>query len=194
MWVINQLIMKTYGRKICRVVDKFSNSSTLGVYIQNSTGGSSTMSFTLQDDTFPVAWFSMCRKCPLCSIQTILYPGLHLRSHLPGCLFLKHTLSPILKEGGVLSMVFCAVLKRFSSKVFLAMVNASLWASMFSIPESGSPKNHCIGSNSCWRSSSRLVLGICEILPICHYFVDGKVLRISFQYLIASRLDPWCCF
>ena len=114
---------------------------------QNSTGHFSTTSFTLQDHTFPVAWFSMCRTCPSCSIQTILYPGLHLRFHLPGCLFLKYTLSPILKEGGVLFMVICAVLKQFSSKVFLAMTNASLWASNFSI-ESGSPKNHCIGSNS----------------------------------------------
>ena len=52
---------------------------------QNSTGGSSTSSFTLQDHTFPVAWFSICRKCPLHSIWTILYLGLHLRSHLPGC-------------------------------------------------------------------------------------------------------------
>ena len=110
---------------------------------QNSTGGSNAVSLTLQDCTFPIAWFSMCRKCPLHSIQTILYPGLHLRSHLPGCLFLKYTLSPTLKEGGVLSMVFCAVLKWFSSKVFLAMANASLWASKFSIPESGSPKNCC---------------------------------------------------
>ena len=115
---------------------------------QSSTGSSSTTSFTLQDCTFPVAWFSVCRKCPLCSIQTILYPGLHLRSHLPGCLFLKYTLSPILKEGGVLSMVFCAVLKQFSSNIFLAMANAGLCASKFSIPESGCPKNCCIGSNS----------------------------------------------
>ena len=104
---------------------------------QNSTGGSNTMSFTLQDHTFPVVWFLMCRKCPSHSIWTILNPGLHLRSHLLGCLFLKYTLSPILMEGGVLSMVFCAVLKRFSSKVFLAMANVSLWASKFSIPESG---------------------------------------------------------
>ena len=77
----------------------------------NLAGGSSTTSFTLQDRTFPVAWFSICRKCSLCSIQTILYPGLHLRSHLPGCLFLKYTLSPILKMGGVLSMVLCTSLK-----------------------------------------------------------------------------------
>ena len=90
----------------------------------------------------------MCRKCPLCLIQTILYPGLHLRSHLLGCLFLKYTLSPILKQGGVLSMVFCAVLKQFSSNIFLAMANVSLWASKCSIPESGSPESHCIGSNS----------------------------------------------
>ena len=118
---------------------------------QNPTGGSSTTTFTLQDHTFPVAWFSMCRKCLLHSIWTILYPGLLLRFHLSGCLFLKCTLSPILKEGGVLSMVFCAVLKWFSSKAFLAMANVSMWASTFSIPEFGSPKNHCIGSNSWWR-------------------------------------------
>ena len=114
----------------------------------NSTDGSSATSFTLQDHIFLVAWFSICRKCLSCSIQTILYPGFHLRSHLPGCLFLKYTLSPILKEGGVLSMVLCAVLKQFSSSIFLAMANVSLWASMFSILESGSPKNCCIGSNS----------------------------------------------
>ena len=94
---------------------------------QNSTGHSGTTSFMLQDHISPVAWFSMCRKCPWHSIQTILYPGLHLRSHLPGCLFLKYTLSPILKEGGFLSKVFCAILKRFSSRVFLAMANVSLW-------------------------------------------------------------------
>ena len=160
---------------------------------QNSTGGSSTMSFTLQDRTFPVAWFSMCRKCPLHSIWTILYPGLHLRSHFLCCLFLKYTLSPVLKEGGVLSKVFFVVLKWFSSKVFLAMANASLWASKFIIPESGSPKNCCIGLHF-HRASSRLVLSICEILPICPCFVGGKVLKISCQYLIASRLDAWGCF
>ena len=114
----------------------------------NSTGGSSTTSFTLQDHIFPVAWFLICRKCPSHSIQTILYQGLHLRSHLPDCLFLKYTLSPILKEGGVLSMVFCAVLKWFLCSIFLAMAKASLWASKFSIPESRSPKNCCIVSNS----------------------------------------------
>ena len=115
---------------------------------QNSTGGSCTTSFILQDHTFSVAWFSMCRKYLSCSVWTILYLGLHLRSHLADCLFLKYTLSPILKEGGVLSMVFCVVLKQFSSNVFLAMANVSLCASRFSIPESGSPKNHCMGSSS----------------------------------------------
>ena len=114
----------------------------------NSTGGSSTTSFTLQDRTFPVVWFSICRKCPSHSIQTILYPGLHLRSHLLDCLFLKYTLFPILKVGGVLSMVLCAALKQFSSTIFLAMASASLLASKFSIPESGSPKNCCMGSKS----------------------------------------------
>ena len=118
---------------------------------QNSTGGSSTTSFLLQDHTFLVAWFSMCRKCPSHSIWIILYLGLHLRSHLPGCLFLKYTLSPILKEGGCLSMVFHTVLKWFSSKVFLVIAKASLWASRLSSPEFGSPKNHCMGSRSWCR-------------------------------------------
>ena len=115
---------------------------------QNSTGSSCTTSFTLQDHNLPVAWFSICRKCLSCLIWTILYLGLYLRSHLLGCLFLKYTLSPILKEGGVLSRVFCAVLKQFLSNIFLAMANVSLCASRFSIPESGSPKNCCMGSSS----------------------------------------------
>ena len=118
---------------------------------QTSTGSSSTRSFTLQDCTFPVAWLLICRNCLLHSIWTILYLDLHLRSHLLGCLFLKYTLSPILKEGGVLSMVFCAILKQFSSNVFLAMAKASLCASRFSIPESRSPKNHCMSSSSCCK-------------------------------------------
>ena len=118
---------------------------------QNSTGYSSTTSFMLQDQTFPVAWFSICRKCLSHSIWTIWCLGLQLRSHLPDCLFLKYTLSPILKDGGVLSMVFCVVLKQFSSNVFLAMAKVSLFASRFSIPESGSPKNLCMGSCSWCR-------------------------------------------
>ena len=45
------------------------------------------MSLTLQDQVFPVALFSMWMKFLLCSMQTILYPGLHFKSLLPGCLF-----------------------------------------------------------------------------------------------------------
>ena len=97
------------------MVDIISSSAKLS---QNSTGGSSTTSFMLQECTFPIAWFWMCRKCLSCSFSTILYPSLHLRSHFPGYLFLKYTLSPILKEGGCLSIFFCAVLKQFSSNVF----------------------------------------------------------------------------
>ena len=93
---------------------------------QNSTGGSSTTSFMLQDHTFLVAWFAMCRKCPLCLIWKILYPGLHLKSHSPGCLLLNYSLSPIMKDGGCLCVVFHAVLKQFSSNVFLVMAKASL--------------------------------------------------------------------
>ena len=114
---------------------------------QNSMHGSNMTSFTLQEHTFLVAWFSICKKCLSCSIWTILYSGLHFRSHLLGCLFWKQTLSPILKDGGVQPMVFWAVLNLFSSKVFFAIASASLCASRFNIPESGSPRKCCIGSN-----------------------------------------------
>ena len=60
----------------------------LGINIPELDGGSSMMSLMLQDHIFPVAWFSMWMKCP-CSMWTILYQGLHFKSHLPGCLFLK---------------------------------------------------------------------------------------------------------
>ena len=53
------------------------------------------MSLMLQDCIFPVGWFSMWMKCQSHSMWTILYRGLHFKSHLPGCLFLKYTRSPI---------------------------------------------------------------------------------------------------
>ena len=53
----------------------------------------------------------------------ILYPALHLRSHFPGVLFLKYTLSPMLNPGSALSVVFSAVRNLWSSKYFLAMDN-----------------------------------------------------------------------
>ena len=111
---------------------------------QNSMGGSKIMSFTLQECIFLVAWFSICKKCLSCSMQTILYPCLHFKSHLLGCLFLKYMWSPILKDGGFLSMVFWAILNLFSSKVFFAMANANLCVSRFSIPESGSTRKCCM--------------------------------------------------
>ena len=108
---------------------------------QNSMGGSKIMSFMLQEHIFPVAWFSICKKCPSCSMWTTLYPGFHFKSHLLGCLFLKYTLSQILKDGGVLSMIFWAILNLFSSRVFFAMAKANLCISRFSIPESGLLEN-----------------------------------------------------
>ena len=115
---------------------------------QNSIGGSRMMSITLQDCILPVAWFLICMKCPLHSMQTILYPGLHFKSHLPGCLFLKYTQPPIWKAGLSLAIVFWAALNLFSSNVFFAIANANLCVSRFSIPDSGSPRKHCIGSSS----------------------------------------------
>ena len=65
---------------------------------QNSTGGFSTMSFTLQEHTFPVAWFSMCRKCPLCSIWDNPISRSPFKVPVARLLVLKYTLLPILKK------------------------------------------------------------------------------------------------
>ena len=68
-------------------------------------------------------------------MQTILYPGLHFNSHLPGCLFLKLTWSPTWKAGLSHAIVFWVAVNLFSSNVFLAIANASLCVSRFNIPE-----------------------------------------------------------
>ena len=65
--------------------------------------------------------------------------------------FLKNTLSPTLKLGGVQFVVFCVCLNLFSSKVFLAMASARQCDLRSKCPESGSPRNHCIGSSNWWR-------------------------------------------
>ena len=64
------------------------------------------MSVTLQDHIFPVAWFLICMKCPSYSMQTILYPGLHFKSHLQDFLFLKYTWSPTWNAGLSVAIVF----------------------------------------------------------------------------------------
>ena len=115
---------------------------------QNSMGCSNIISITLQDCIFPVAWFSIYMKCPSCSMWTILYLGLHFKSHLPGCLFLKYTRSPTWKAGFFHAVVFWAVLNLFSSNVFFAIASTNLCVSRFSIPESGSPRKCWMGSNS----------------------------------------------
>ena len=115
---------------------------------QNSISGSRMMSVTLQDCILPVAWFLLCMKCPSCSMQTILYLGLHFKSHLPGCLFLKYTQSPTWKVGLFLAIVFWVAINLFSSNVFFAIGRANLCVSRFSIPESGSPRKCCMGSSS----------------------------------------------
>ena len=133
------------------MVNVSSTSTKLSVYVPNFMGGSNIMSTTLQDHIFPVAWFLICKKCPSHSMQTILYPSLHFKSHFVGWFFLKYTWSPTWKAGFFLAMVFWAVLNLFLSNVFFAIANANLCVSMFSILESGSPRKWYIGSNS-WCS------------------------------------------
>ena len=61
---------------------------------------------------------------------------------------MKHALSHILKEEWCpIQGLLCCFETTFPLHVFLAMANVSLWASKLSNPESGSPKNHCIGSD-----------------------------------------------
>ena len=101
---------------------------------QNSIGGSSIISVMLQDCVFPVAWFSMWMKCPLHSIQTIWYLGLHFKSHFPGCLFLKYTWSPTWKGGLSLARVFWVAVNLFPLRVFLAIASPNLCVSRCSLP------------------------------------------------------------
>ena len=115
---------------------------------QNAMGSSNMISIMLQDHICPVAWLLICMKCLLCSMWTILYLGLHFKFHLLGSLFLKYTWSPTWKAGFSHAMVFWAVLNLFSSNVFFAVASANLCVSKFSVPESGSPRKHCTGSNS----------------------------------------------
>ena len=114
---------------------------------QNSIGGSRIMSVTLQDHIFPVAWFSICMKCPSCSMWTILYLGLHFKPHLPGCLVLKYTQSPTWKDGWSLAIVFWVAVNVFLSNVFFAIAKGNLCVSRLSIPESGLPRKCCMGSS-----------------------------------------------
>ena len=78
----------------------------------------------------------------------ILYPALHLRSHFPGVLFLKYTLSPTLNPGSALSVIFSVMRNLWSPKYFLAMDNDSQCWLRHSNPESGLPKNLVSGWSS----------------------------------------------
>ena len=124
-----------------QVVNVSSSSTKLSVHVPKLHGCFQYYVLHITRAYFPVACFSICKKCPLHPMWTILYPGLHFKSHLPSCLFLKYMQSPILKDGGFLSMVFSAILNLFSSQVFFAMANANLCVSRFSILESGSLGN-----------------------------------------------------
>ena len=133
------------------MVDKFSSSAKLGIYVPKFNWQFKHYILHVARSYFSCGLVFNMQKVSVASIWIIPYLGLHLRSHLLGCLFLKYMLSPILKEVGVPSRVFCAVLKWFSSNIFLAMASVSLCASRFNIPESGSPKNHCMVSSSWCR-------------------------------------------
>ena len=84
---------------------------------QNSTGSSSTTSFKLQDCTFPVAWFSYTENVHHAQFGNSV-SGSPLEVPFGRLFFLKYTLLPVLKEGGVLSRIFCAILRLMQVCVF----------------------------------------------------------------------------
>ena len=53
-----------------------------------------------------------------------------------------------LKGGLFLETVFWVAVNLFLSSVFFAIANASLCVSRCNLPESGSPRKHCMGSRS----------------------------------------------
>ena len=125
----------------------FSSSGKLGIYVPKFHWRFKYYILQIARSSFSSGLvFNMQKMSIMLNLDNSV-SGSPLEIPLLGCFFLKYTLSPILKEGGVLSMVFCVVLKQFSSNILLAMANASLCASSFSIPESGSPKNHCMGTS-----------------------------------------------
>ena len=117
----------------------------------SSTSGSNNMSLTLHDLVFPVAWF-WCE----CSVHHAQYGQFDIQASISSPTFLAacswsklYHLSWMVVV--LLFVVFCAVLKWFSSRVVLAIARTRQCASKLSNPDSRSPRNHCIGSRSWCR-------------------------------------------
>ena len=149
---------------------------------QNSIGGSRIMSLTLQDHIFAVAWFSICMKCPSHLMQTILYLGLHFKSLVPGCLFLKYTQSATLNAGLSLVIIFWVAINLFSSNVFFAITKANLCVSRFSIPESVHLLRNIawvpvvgvrVGWGPCCILRRMVILSLLDLVLSCSWPVPG---------------------
>ena len=133
------------------MVDKFSSSAKLGVYIPKFNRWSQ---YFILHITRP--YFSSSLVLNVMEVSVMLNldnPISRSPLKVPFArllIFEIYSVSYLEERWCTVHGLSCC-LKWFSSKVLLVMASASLWASKFSIPESGSPKNHCIGSNSWWR-------------------------------------------
>ena len=144
---IGNIISSALRRIVGRFAGWFINFPALPNFVStfhSLTGGLCTTFLTLSGLVFAVVVFYME------VVSFVLYADKPVTSspfHVPlhSCLFLKYTLSPIMKLDGVQFVVFCACLNLFSSKVFLVMAS-NRWCDLrFRNPESGSSRNHCIG-------------------------------------------------
>ena len=134
--------------KLAGLVNIAAGSPELGFNIPELDGRFKIISVTLQDCVFHVAWFSMWMKCPLCSIWTIRYPGLHFKSHFPSCFILEMHMISNLKCWVVPCQSLLGSCESILIKGFLSVASASLCVSRCSLPESGSPRKCCMGSRS----------------------------------------------
>ena len=182
-WVVVILIMEGYSQQICRMVDIFSTSAKLCIYIPKFYRRFENYILHAADHTFLVACFLCAGSVhhthfrQFCNLVSTWGPTCWV------CLFLKYTLSPIIKEGSCLLMVFWAVWKQFSSNVFLLIAKVSLRASSLIIPESGSSKKCCMGSRSWWRGKFG---SLCTLRRI------GFLLWLSLVLLYHWQESDWC--
>ena len=131
------------------VVDIFSSSAKLGIYVPKFHWRFKYYILHIARSYFSCSLVLNMQKMSVMLNLDNSVSGSPLEIPFAGLLVLEIYSITYLKRGWcVLPMVFCAVLKQFSSNVFLAMANASLCASRFSILESGSPRNHCMGCSS----------------------------------------------
>ena len=147
-WVrISYSICECNSRHVFRMVDVFSCSAKLHFNIPK-------FNWWLKYYIFDVAWScfssSLIFDMKIMSIMLIMNNLISrppFQVPLPWLLVLEVN-SVVCLKWWWFSVVFCAFLKQFSSRVSLAIARTRQCASKFSNLDSGSPRYHCMGSRS----------------------------------------------